>query len=198
MPFAEWVELPTKEELAKLSPKERRKVQQRAYQKRSKFKHPEYDKRSLENRNKRYATDPVYRAHRRALSKEWNEKHRRSNCEKQLRLQREQPLRFRDYHLRHKHGITQQEWVALFKSQGEVCAICGTDNPKGRRGWATDHDHAAFIIRGILCNNCNTGLGLLGDTTASLTKALEYLKRSDTCGLRTTPRRFSRRLKGAG
>lgn len=46
------------------------------------------------------------------------------------------------------------------------------------RRLAVDHCHSTGKIRGLLCHNCNTGLGKLGDSIESLTKALNYLKES--------------------
>ncbi len=41
-----------------------------------------------------------------------------------------------------------------------------------------DHDHTTQKFRGWLCNRCNLGLGHLGDTIASVEKALDYLRRN--------------------
>jgi len=41
-----------------------------------------------------------------------------------------------------------------------------------------DHDHETLEHRGWLCENCNQGLGRLGDTEESLQRALNYLKKS--------------------
>lgn len=39
-----------------------------------------------------------------------------------------------------------------------------------------DHDHKTGCARGYLCNGCNRGLGMLGDSIEGLTKAINYLK----------------------
>ena len=38
-----------------------------------------------------------------------------------------------------------------------------------------DHDHFTNKVRGILCNSCNVGIGLLGDNIEGLERALYYL-----------------------
>lgn len=39
-----------------------------------------------------------------------------------------------------------------------------------------DHDHETKLVRGVLCNDCNLGLGRFHDNIKKLTKAIEYLK----------------------
>ncbi len=81
----------------------------------------------------------------------------------------------RDYFLRTRYGVTEVEWNELFEKQGRRCAICRSDEPKSKVGWHTDHDHATKKIRGILCENCNRGLGMYGDDITFLTRAARYL-----------------------
>lgn len=63
----------------------------------------------------------------------------------------------------------------LLADQDGVCAICGAANPEH-----VDHDHATGYIRGILCFNCNGGLGQFRDSIKYLGKAIDYLK-GTTC-----------------
>ena len=76
----------------------------------------------------------------------------------------------RNVHLarRYKVDSVQVEWIKL--RQGGVCAICQTNEPVH-----VDHDHVTGLVRGILCFNCNRGLGKLGDDPDLLRKALAYL-----------------------
>jgi hypothetical protein len=39
-----------------------------------------------------------------------------------------------------------------------------------------DHDHVTGQLRGWLCNNCNVGIGMLGDTLDSVQMALDYMR----------------------
>lgn len=54
------------------------------------------------------------------------------------------------------------------------CDCCGIY--KGRNKLRVDHDHETNLFRGWLCENCNTGIGRLGDNEEGLKKALNYLK----------------------
>jgi len=77
--------------------------------------------------------------------------------------------------LKSNFGITKEDYETLFEAQHGVCASCGKSEPNGRR-LAVDHDHDTDKIRGLLCTNCNTGIGLLGDTLDGLRKAEKYLE----------------------
>lgn len=77
----------------------------------------------------------------------------------------------RHYHLRRRYGIGIAEFQALLAEQGGVCAICGAANPQH-----VDHDHRFGNVRGILCFNCNGGLGQFRDNLEYLRKAITYLE----------------------
>jgi hypothetical protein len=77
----------------------------------------------------------------------------------------------REYHLRRRYGIGQAEFDALLAEQGGVCAICGASDPQH-----VDHDHRDGWVRGILCFNCNGGLGQFRDSPEFLAGAITYLK----------------------
>lgn len=70
----------------------------------------------------------------------------------------------------------------MFTEQGGVCAICNQPethtSSRSRRVkmLAIDHDHKTGHIRGLLCNNCNRAIGLLGDDIETLLNAVEYLR----------------------
>ena len=64
-----------------------------------------------------------------------------------------------------------------FEKQGNVCAICKTPNPGGRGAFHADHDHELMEPRGILCHNCNVGIGNLKDNVEILEAAIEYLRK---------------------
>lgn len=76
-------------------------------------------------------------------------------------------------HLKRLYNLTEEGYTALSISQGGLCAICA--KPPTNKRLAVDHDHKSMKIRGLLCENCNKGLGLFEDNASRLTKALEYL-----------------------
>ena len=60
------------------------------------------------------------------------------------------------------------------KKQNNKCGICKTPLTEMTR--KIDHDHKTGIIRGLLCNACNWGLGHFKDNTKFLFNAVTYLK----------------------
>lgn len=107
--------------------------------------------------------------------------YRRRNPEKTKALAKRQHLarvasgRGIEKHLRLKYGITVAERDQILADQDGRCAICRADEPPGKNGWHIDHDHATGNIRGILCGNCNTGIGMLADDPVRVFFAAKYL-----------------------
>lgn len=78
--------------------------------------------------------------------------------------------------LKNTFGLTVQDYENLLDSQGKCCAICGTDTPTGKwKVFAVDHCHTTGAVRGLLCNECNRGMGLLRDSAELCMKASLYL-----------------------
>lgn len=70
--------------------------------------------------------------------------------------------------------MSKEQYNALVLAQNGVCAICKKPCALGRK-LAVDHNHRTGKNRGLLCFNCNTGLGKFGDCQATLQRAMEYL-----------------------
>jgi hypothetical protein len=80
----------------------------------------------------------------------------------------------RHYHLKQRYGIGADEFDRLVRLQGGVCAICGRTDPEH-----VDHSHETGAVRGILCFNCNGGLGQFRDSIDALLAAAAYLDGCD-------------------
>lgn len=76
-----------------------------------------------------------------------------------------------------KFGLTQEGFDALLAVQNGRCAICRSETPGGRGGFAVDHCHEIGHVRGLLCTNCNNGLGRFKDNPDHLIAAADYLRR---------------------
>ena len=81
----------------------------------------------------------------------------------------------RKTYLKYKYGITPEEYDRLFEQQHGKCAIC-FKAPIYRK-LDIDHEHTTNKVRGLLCNNCNQALGLLGDSILVLREAIHYLEK---------------------
>jgi hypothetical protein len=89
-------------------------------------------------------------------------------------------LYFRNRHLIKKYGMTEERYKEMYVKQGGVCEICGGMPDivvHGITRLAIDHNHDTGKVRGLLCNNCNAGMGILGDSEEHLLAALAYLKK---------------------
>jgi len=64
------------------------------------------------------------------------------------------------YDLERRYGILPKQKQQMIEKQNGKCAICKKELDSGRET-NIDHDHETGRIRGILCNNCNIGLGYL-------------------------------------
>jgi hypothetical protein len=71
------------------------------------------------------------------------------------------------------YGITKEEFFNLLEEQNYLCAICKIDINKSAH---VDHCHSSKKIRGLLCSNCNKGLGMFKDNIKFLESAIQYLK----------------------
>jgi len=81
-------------------------------------------------------------------------------------------------HLKSTYGITLDDYEALLTAQHGACAICGATEPGGRGRFHIDHCHDKGGVRGLLCANCNQGLGKFKDSPSLLYKAAAYLAAS--------------------
>lgn len=69
--------------------------------------------------------------------------------------------------------LTHGDYLLMYAAQGGCCAICGTRHNRLR----VDHDHVTQKIRGLLCNRCNVGLGMMSDSPTTCRLAADYLDR---------------------
>lgn len=82
-------------------------------------------------------------------------------------------LAARASHLRNKYSMTEEDLTVLIENQNNQCAICHLTLKKPN----IDHDHVTGKIRGILCWDCNIGLGKFKDNVKFLESAVLYLKK---------------------
>jgi len=81
--------------------------------------------------------------------------------------------------LEKKYGITPEQYIELFNKQEGKCIICNKHQIEFKKALGVDHDHKTGKIRGLLCNDCNLGIGYLKDNIIFLQKAIDYLNNND-------------------
>lgn len=74
-------------------------------------------------------------------------------------------------------GISEDDYYVMLERQGGRCAICDGEPNGNRSRLHVDHDHLTNEFRGLLCTNCNPGLGYFKDRPDLLRAAADYLER---------------------
>lgn len=86
-----------------------------------------------------------------------------------------------------KYGTSVADLETLLGTQDFGCAICRSpwqECPPAKKvaheahflhHLCVDHDHKTGGVRGLLCNACNTAIGLLGENVSRLRSAERYL-----------------------
>ncbi len=78
--------------------------------------------------------------------------------------------RYQQSHMKTRYGITLEIRAQMAVDQNHLCAIC--QKPKKL---TVDHCHGSKVVRGLLCGDCNRGIGLFHDDTGVMDSAIKYL-----------------------
>ena len=82
----------------------------------------------------------------------------------------------KDAYLKAKYAITEEQYWAIYQKQGGKCGICHCH--QRYKCLAVDHDHKTGMVRGLLCEQCNRGLGRFFDSALRLRAAADYVERA--------------------
>lgn len=77
--------------------------------------------------------------------------------------------------LKKLYDLTPEDYEKMLVAQNGVCWICWSPPPGSHRYLVVDHDHETGAIRGLLCSNCNTAIGMFRHDVHLLAKAIDYL-----------------------
>jgi hypothetical protein len=126
---------------------------------------------------------------RRAYKRKWRERNREREAQMAAARRAADRAYFREqdrtksaqWRARHPGKARATQWRSTglptpTRPEPEFCEGCARLPETVLR---LDHDHKTGVFRGWLCHQCNTGLGMLGDTRAALLRTLAYLDRSD-------------------
>ena len=111
---------------------------------------------------------------------------------------------YHDKRLQRTYGITLRVYWGMYYSQNGRCDICKVhfrrDSDGKRLPLVVDHDHVTGQVRGLLCTQCNTALGMLKELQKNLERAQEYLwkhgKKNGRAPTAQTPKRKKKRRVG--
>jgi hypothetical protein len=101
----------------------------------------------------------------------------RKEVYKSYRINNKDSIRNRKYVK--NYGITLDQYNKLFDEQKGCCKICGTHQDELDKKLVVDHCHETNIVRGLLCDKCNRGLGHFNDDVNLLQIAIKYLIHDD-------------------
>lgn len=135
------------------------------------------NKEKLKNQQKEYRKNNYKKLREASLL--WKEKN--PNYRKEYSQSIAGKLARRRQKLKAAFGITLEFYNELLAKQNGVCAIC--HNPeriihpstKEVKALCVDHCHSSGVIRGLLCFDCNTAVGKLGDDLEKSKKVVDYL-----------------------
>lgn len=127
---------------------------------------PEEREERNRKRKERYASDLEFREKEKAQARAWaaQNTHRKRNSR-----------------LKSEFNITLEEYNILLEKQNGQCAICGKkstgiqETGKRERSMHVDHNHETGEVRGLLCPQCNFGIGQFKDNPQILRAAADYL-----------------------
>jgi hypothetical protein len=86
------------------------------------------------------------------------------------------PKKCRNEHLKYRYGIKPEEYFHMLEEQGGKCKICGIHQSELKNRLVVDHCHTSKKLRGLLCAECNIGMGKFKDDPNILEKAKQYLE----------------------
>lgn len=73
--------------------------------------------------------------------------------------------------IRRVFKLSVEQWDEMMLKQGGMCAICDEESKLG-----VDHDHVTGNVRALLCNQCNSAIGLLNESPTTIRKAAGYIE----------------------
>jgi dCMP deaminase len=102
------------------------------------------------------------------------------SCARRKAQKRHQPKQ-RNKYLKETYDISLEQYNEMSQLQNNVCAICKqpetklNDRKDGYQFMSVDHDHATGKVRGLLCDNCNLGIGRFSENRTLMRSAMNYL-----------------------
>jgi hypothetical protein len=81
----------------------------------------------------------------------------------------------RNQKLKYMYGISLEDYNKMFIEQNGCCKICQDHQSKFKNSLCVDHCHTTGKVRGLLCDQCNRGLGSFKDDIEIVKNIIKYL-----------------------
>ena len=118
----------------------------------------------------------THKKEKKQYDKQYYKTHREGTIEHQKQYNKTHREEIKQYGLKKRYNISIEEFNQMLVNQNHKCKICGVDELNaGKKGLSVDHDHKSGKVRGLLCSNCNTAVGLLKENINILKSAIKYL-----------------------
>lgn len=141
-----------------------------------------YDKEKQHDIYRRGMSKPEIRKNRQENNRRWfkKNKERRKLYSKEYRSNPITRKKTRERELKRKYNITIADEKEMYNNQNGKCAICNYkfkeyDSGSSCNNFMVDHCHTTGKIRGLLCGNCNRGIGLLLENKKTIKNIIIYL-----------------------
>jgi len=103
-----------------------------------------------------------------------------SNYHKNKNANPEVKYKLKEKHLLKTYDLSLKDLEQLRTDQKFKCAICKKhEDDCSRKTLFVDHNHNTGKIRGLLCSQCNSALGLFYDNIEVIKAAINYLELND-------------------
>lgn len=123
----------------------------------------------------RYKTDPAYREVIKARTKKYYHANKEMLRQKATEYYKAHPgIRSaveRKRLLKRKYGLTIAQYNQMYETQQGCWYIC-----KAKTKLRVDHNHLTGHVRRLLCQCCNTLIGMAKESILVLSNSIQYLK----------------------
>ena len=141
-------------------------------------------------RNKRYQKYPekheaykLYckqkRKEKLLVKKDYDRERYLKHRDKMLKQRRENywndPAAHRKKRMMMTYKISSEKYDKLNNTY--FCECCGRHKDEFKKGLAIDHCHETNKVRGMLCSNCNSGIGFFKDNPNFMMNAIHYINK---------------------
>lgn len=82
----------------------------------------------------------------------------------------------RESSLKRNYDLTVAEYNVMLLNQNGLCLACEIHQSQLTRPLAVDHNHETGDVRGLLCTNCNSALGMVEENSRVLYGLISYLE----------------------